>query len=339
VTCYACPVLSRLRKRVKVIETQMNKSTCYWIGALLFLGIASSALATSIARNECTSPPPGTVFCEDFEGSNPKGNFDDHDGNPDTENQVVLDTGPSGDAENKAIRLRVPPGQRGTSDLLKVLPGKYDKLYARWYFKYEPGFNFAAPNHGGGLAIGDRHFLNTSGQRPNGDDFAGFYFQYLGDGALPFAYSYYRGMYQDCLNAKGSCWGDSLPCVYDSGKAYCTKPQHRPTAPLPALQASQWYCIEELVEMGTPTSAGTPANGRLALWLDMQLLGDYRDLWVRTTASLRIEMLYLSLFHHDGTHSIAGELIDNVVVSTQRVGCGTTPIPLSLPTNQRVLTR
>jgi hypothetical protein len=234
------------------------------------------------------------------------------------------------------IRLRVPAGQSGGSDLIKVLPGRYDKLFVRWYFRYEPGFNFAAPGHGGGLAAGDRNFVGQSGNRPSGSDFAGFYLEYQLNTAKPYAYSYYRGMYQDCANPQGSCWGDSLPCVYDNGQSYCTKPQHRPAAPLPVLQAGTWYCMEEMLEMGTPSANGSVANGRLSLWLDSQLFGDFQDLWTRTAASLQIQNLWISLFHHDGTHSTVGELIDNIVVSTQRIGCGTALSKLSPPANLKV---
>jgi hypothetical protein len=295
-----------------------------WAKLAVVLAYFSGAAiaASSVARNECATPPPGTIFCEDFESVSPKTHFDDFDGNPDTENQVVADLGPSGYAANKAIRFRVPAGQRGTSDLIKVFDGSYDRLFARWYFMYETGFNFAALNHGSGLAAGDRNLMGRSGIRPDGADWAGFFVQYQEDTVRPYAYSYYRGMYQDCASPQGRCWGDSFPCIYDTGQALCTKPQHRGTGSLPALRAGQWYCFEQMLDMGTPSSTEAGANGRLTLWLDSQLLGDYRNLWIRTTASLRIQNLWLSLFHHDGTHSIVGELIDNVVVSTQRVGCG-----------------
>lgn len=282
----------------------------------------SSSSSGTVARNECASPPQGTVFCEDFEGTNPKADFDDYDGNPDTENLIVTDSGPAGNSSNKAIRLFVPAGQSGGSDLVKVLATSYDKLYARWYFKYEPGFNFSALNHGGGLEAGDRNYIGQSGNRPTGSDFAGFYLQYQENAPNPYAYSYYRGMYQDCSNPNGSCWGDSFPCVFDSGATFCTKPQDRPTVTLPTLVAGQWYCYEQMVDMGNPSTDGSGATGRITQWLNGNLIGDNTNLWLRTTASLKLQNLWLSLYHPDGTHSVAGELIDNVVISTQRIGCG-----------------
>ena len=305
--------------------------------AISFLWFGAAVAAVPVARNECANPPPGTIFCEDFEGANPKGNFDDYDGNSDTENQVITDLGPSGDAANRVIRFRAPPGQRGGADLLKVLSSSHDRLYARWYVKYEAGFNFGALNHGGGLAAGDRNFVGQSGTRPSGCDFAGFYVQYQENTSRPYAYSYYRGMYQDCSSTPGSCYGDSLACVYDTGASYCTKPQHRASTTLPALEAGRWYCFEEMVDMGTPTASGSSANGRLSMWLNEQSIGDFTDLWIRTTSSLKLQSLWLSLFHHDGTHSAGGQLIDNAIVSTQRIGCGTSLLTLAPPTNLRVV--
>jgi hypothetical protein len=311
-------------------------NACWCMALWIFPAFCGAARAGPVPRNECVNPPLGSIFCEDFEGANPKANFDDFDGNSDAENLIVSDAGPAADGANKAIRLRVPAGQRGTSDLLKVLPASYDKLFVRWYLKYELGFNFTAPNHGSGLAAGDRNFVGSSGNRPTGSDFAGFYLQYQENTAKPYAYSYYRGMYQDCAS-QGNCFGDSLPCVFDAGQSYCTKVQHRPSTALPALKTGQWYCVEQMVDMGTPSTSGAGANGRLSLWLDSQVLGDFADLWIRTTSALKLQSLWLSLFHHDGTHSDVGELIDNVVVSTQRIGCGTTAqVPLSPPTNLRV---
>lgn len=307
------------------------------VASLLLYLVSTASSAVSVQQDECQKPPQGTVFCEDFEGPNPKSRYDDYDGNLDTENQVITNIGPSNSPSNKVVRLRVPVGQGGTSDLLKVLPSTYDRLYARWYFQYEPGFSFNAPNHGAGLTAGDRNSIGNSGIRPTGSDVASFTVQYLPSSAVPFVYTYYRGMYQDCTNPNGQCYGDSLPCVYDSGANYCKKPQHRPEIIMPTLQAGRWYCAEQMVDMGTPDPTGTSPNGRLTIWLDGELIGVYSDLWLRTTATLKLQNLWLSLFHHDGTHSAAGEMLDNVVVSTQRVGCGTSIVPLSAPTNLRIV--
>jgi len=55
-------------------------------------------------------------------------------------------------------------------------------------------------------------------------------------------------------------------------------------------------------------------------WLDGEEYGPWNDLWMRTTPDLRVGILWLSLFHH-GEHSVEGILLDDVVVSTEPIGC------------------
>jgi hypothetical protein len=247
--------------------------------------------------------------------------WDDYDGNPDSTNLLVEDPGPFGFSGNHVMRLRVPPG-RGGADLVKVLPPSHDRLYARWYVKWEAGYDFSAPNHGSGLFAGDRNLLGQSDIRPAGDD---FYTAWLEPTESPYgpalnAYSYYRGMYMDCADPNGSCWGDHFPCMYDDGSNYCTKPQDRETAPPPALTADRWYCIELMLDGGAPSASGVGAGGVLDFWVDGREMGPWTDLWLRTTPDLRPNLLWLSLFHHE-EHSAAGLMLDHVVVSASRIGC------------------
>lgn len=237
------------------------------------------------------------------------------------------------------MRLRVPPG-RGGADLVKVLPGAYDKLYARWYQKWEPGYDFSAPSHGGGLNAGSRANLGRSNYRPNGDDWFSVWLDVTaGTGDLqarPQFYSYYRGMYQTCSNPNGNCFGDNFPCMEDEGENWCKKPEHRDRIMPPKLQAGKWYCIEIMADAGTPVTNPAYADGVEDFWLDGIEYGPFKNLWHRTTANLKLDILWLNLFHH-GNHSVAGVMLDNVVVSTQRIGCldqGQRPKP---PTNLRIV--
>jgi hypothetical protein len=257
------------------------------------------------------------VFESGFEEGN-KLIWDDYDGNPDSQNQLISDPGPFNTPGNHVIRLRVPSGKRGGSDLVKVLPEQYDSLYARWYIMYEPGFNFNAPNHGGGLFAGDRNFLGTSGNRPNGDDWAQIWLEYNNKSHTPYFYVYSVGMYQDCKDPAGSCWGDHFPCTADEGKTYCKQEQHRDPPMPPTLTTGKWYRMEMRFNLGTPSVDGSIRDGKIALWVDGINYGQWDDLWLRTTSDLKISLLTLALFHHDGTHSDEGVLIDDVVVSKSR---------------------
>lgn len=281
-------------------------------------GGSGGGSAGSVATDECANQQPDWVFCADFE-DNSKDVWDDYDGNPDDTNLIMSDPGPSGSAENLVMRFRVPEGRNGV-DLVKVLDQEEDKVYARWYIKYEPGFDFSAPNHGGGLHAGDRDLLGHSDTQPNGSDWFTNWVDYLPDEKIFDIYAYYRGMYQDCTDPNGSCWGDHFPCVYDDGSNYCEKPQHQETVMPPTLVHDQWYCVEIMTDGGTPTQSEAGANGAFDMWIDGVEMGPWNDLWLRTTPDLKVGILWLSLFHHE-EHSVEGVMYDNVVVSKSHIGC------------------
>ncbi len=293
---------------------------------------AAVALATALAWaaaapaqvDECADPGPGWIFCSGFEEGD-LSVWDDYDGNPPSTNLVMPLPGPRDLAGNHVMRLRVPPGTGG-ADLVKVLPGTYDRLYARWYVQWEPGYDFTAPNHGGGLMAGDRSLLARSGLRPDGTNrFIATLEPNTANRRLN-AYAYYRGMYQDCADPDGACWGDRFPCLADEGQVRCTKPAHRDPPLPPQLETGRWYCIEMLLDGGTPTADGALADGVLDIWIDGEQLGPWDDLWLRTTPELRIGILWLNLYHH-AAHSVEGLYLDNVVVSTEPIGCLGTGTP------------
>lgn len=291
-----------------------------WLPCRCWLAVALACVLPAVeAQANCDNPPPGWVFCTDFE----EGSFavwDDWDGNPAPDNTLVADPGPFDVAGNHVARLVVPPG-RGTADLVKVLPGTYDVLYARWYVKWEPGFDFTVGQHGSGLHAGDRSLLAHSGDRPNGSDWFSSWIEPDGREGRFNAYTYYAGMYMDCADPAGSCWGDHLPCLADEGQVYCTQAEHRETVTPPLMQAGRWYCVEIMMDGGNPTAGPVGASGVLNFWIDGQEIGPWDELWLRSTGNLRIGILWLSLFFH-GTHGTAGVLFDDVVVSTMPIGPG-----------------
>ncbi len=268
--------------------------------------------------DECAAPGASWVFCSSFEEGS-KAIWDDYDGNPDETNQLLADPGPFGLAGNHVMRLYPPPG-RGGADLVKVLPSQHDRLYARWYMKWDPGYDFGAANHGSGLHAGERSLLGRSDFQPDGEDWFTAWLEPDPSIGRLYAYSYYRGMYQDCADPDGACWGDHFPCTTDEGQTFCEKPQHRETSLSAALEADRWYCVELMLDGGTPTASEAGANGQLNWWLDGVAAGPWTDLWLRSTAALKLSILWLNLFHH-GDHADAGVCFDHVVVASERIGC------------------
>lgn len=275
-----------------------------------------AGLATKYAGDVGLDKDPAVVFFEDFESGNLK-KWDDYDGNREPFNLLMAASGPAGNRKNHVVRLRAPAGEPGGADVTKVLPTSYDRLYARWYLQYEPGFNFNAPNHGGGLHAGARDRIGRSGVRPS--DWFSSVIDYTADTHQPVAYTYYPGMYQDCADPNGRCWGDRFPGAAEGG--YAAKPHHRGKQNLPVLRDGRWYCIEIMLDGGTPTASDKGADGLLNYWIDGEESGPFHGLWLRITEDVKLSVLWLGLFHHDGSHSVEGILIDNVVVATRRIGC------------------
>ncbi len=290
---------------------------------LLLGGLAGSVPAARGQANQpCLGNDENWVFCTGFEEGN-LDLWDDYDGNPTETNTLMAHPGPFGRPDNTVMRLRAPAG-RGGADLVKELPGSYDRLYARWYVMWEPGYDFNALGHGSGLVAGGRAAMGNSGFRPDGTDrFITTVEPNTSEHRL-FCYTYYPSMYQDCTDPEGSCWGDAFPCLYDDGQSYCTKPQHRPGTLPPVMETGRWYAVEVMLDGGTPTADATGADGILNLWIDDVEIGPWEGLWLRSTPDLKLDILWMQLWHH-GDHSVAGILLDEIVVSTERIGSVSVP--------------
>lgn len=279
--------------------------------------IFSLVLALIFPRGKAFCQEIDTVFYSGFEEGN-KDIWDDRDPNPDSTNLLMLHPGPFDTPGNHVMRLRVPPG-RGAADIVKELPGSYDKLYLRWYQMWEDGYDFSAKNHGSGLHAGNRNYLGVSGRMPRGNDWFSTWLEPI-EGRLNL-YTYYRGMYMDCVDPNGRCWGDHFPCWLDEGEHICEKEEHRERIMPPLMVSGKWYCLEIMIEGGTPVQNDEDADGSLNFWIDGVEYGPWEHLWFRTTENLKLNILWFDLFHHE-EHSVEGIMLDEIVVSTDYVGCG-----------------
>jgi hypothetical protein len=261
-----------------------------------------------------TACSPGFVFCTGFEESDWRSRWDDYDGNPDLTNTLIADPGPFNIEGNHVMRLRVPAGTGG-ADLVKVFPQIYRKLYARWYEYWEPGYDFHARNHGGGLFAGNRDYLGQDAHRPSGADFASTWFEPdASQNGRPYLYTYYRGMYMDCTDPNGACWGDHFPCFLAPN--YCTNPaDNAPPGKLPdVLTAGKWYKIEVMMDLGDAVNNAADANGVLDFWINDVEYGPWTKLWFRTNPDMNLTLLNIALYFH-ADHSVEGVYVDNVGIS------------------------
>jgi len=307
----------------------MKKTVC-----VLSLGLLLPLLGIAANPDAQICSGASAAFCSEFEEGT-LSVWDTVNGSPAP--TIVTDGGPFARAGNHVLRLYTPPGTGG-ANVIKTFPGA-QKIFSRWYQKWEAGFDFKAPNHGSGLHAGYRWDYGRSDYRPDGTDWFSSWLEPIEDnsgvGRLNF-YTYYRGMYMDCANPLGSCWGDHLPCMI--GPNYCTKPPVRVPPPLPpAMQANRWYCLEVMLDGGTPTPTQTGASGAQDFWIDGVEYGPWTALWHRTTATgMNVNLLSLSTFYHN-VHADVGVLYDNVVIATTRIGCAAPSAGPSSPRNLRII--
>lgn len=294
--------------------------------------VTNNTPSDTTCASQDTTVCASAVFCTDFEEANWRTMWDDYDGNPAGQNDAITDVGPCNAAGNHVQKWTIPSGDVASVDLVKVLttpPAGYDRLYLRWYQKFSTGFTFTDTYHGSGMNAGGREYLGAySGYKPDGTDyFQGFLQAHSGTGivsgnqinARPEIYTYYPGMYMDCSNPEGSCYGDMFPCMSDAvdGSGYCTVAKDSAPPWPPQFVADQWYCIELKIDAGT-----TGSTGSMDMWIDGTEYGSgWTGLNFRSTTNLKLDTLWMQHSYtgsHTGTPYI---LIDSIVASQNRVGC------------------
>jgi hypothetical protein len=105
------------------------------------------------------------------------------------------------------------------------------------------------------------------------------------------------------------------------------------------MQPDVWYCLEIMLDGGTPTPTQAGANGIQNFWVDGVEIGPWTDLWHRTTATgMDVNLFSLALYLPNPHDPGIGLRYDNVVVSTNQIGCvGTVVSAPGPPTNLRIV--
>jgi len=82
----------------------------------------------------------------------------------------------------------------------------------------------------------------------------------------------------------------------------------------------KWHCVETHVRLNDPGAS----NGVFELWVDGELDGKREWLnWVGVSRDYGINVIFVENYWNDGAPVEESREIDNLVVSTGRIGCGT----------------
>jgi len=294
----------------------------------------NSGIAARYPFDAGIASDPAVIFADDFEsysgaaGLTGKWNEAYHSANIRiaTEASNVFGGG-------KSLEFTVPQTSNEVSNTVaKVVSPGQDTLFLRYYARFDGGFSVLGSSHNGST-ISARYCC--PGVRADG------YNKFL------VSYEAWRDNTATAnpgrLNAyiyhpeQRDIWGDhffptgivlpfsSVP--FNFGPEFVSRPDVTPVL-------GRWYCYEVMVKANTPGQR----DGRIAFWLDGQLLADFPNLRLRETTALTIDRFTIDLHVFRNNLAIARKWYDNVVAATSYIGpmLSNTP-PLMPPTGLRIV--
>jgi hypothetical protein len=262
---------------------------------------------------------PAVVFADDFEsytsesGLSTRWTAVHHNAHVTTEPHLVF-------AGRRSLEFVSP---RQTAELSNAvswtLPAESDVLFLRYHSRFEPTFDVIGSSHNG-ASLSARYVVDgkaTPGVPADGTN------KFL------IAYECWRGTAADpnpgYLNVyvyhpeQRSQWGDHffpdgrvLPnsrVPGNFGPDFVARPNRVPTL-------GRWHSYEVMLAANTPGVR----DGRIALWLDGELIADFRTLRLRDVATLRIDRIALSLHTRSNPIRETRKWYDNVVAARAYIG-------------------
>ena len=258
---------------------------------------------------------PAVVFTENFE-SYPDSNFTGSSRWSYSWGKganIVLDT-ENVHSGHKALE-HVHNETLGGGGARKILNSGYDTLHVRYYMKYHE--QFPGSHHAGGVAISSKNYTRA-GTRPDGTNL----FLVLGDALAPFldwsppgnrppgflhVYVYHmdqNSQYGTQFFPSGKVMGGTI----NFGDSFVPMPDI-------ILERDRWYCYELMVKLNTPDKR----DGRIALWIDGKIAGDWHNIRFRTVKSLKADQFWLDSYSSQ-IHENKTLWFDDIVGATSYIG-------------------
>ena len=281
-----------------MINTRINHKPLYILCAL----VALLALSSCTKEPESALEEPGTIFFQDdFEDGDYDDWFDAY-GPPE-----VIDNTQTAHSGNRALKCTAiyNGGNSSTSSIKYWFHPGYDKVYFRWFCKFDSTFDQGWGMHFCSLYAveGDNKYnqMGQAGIKPDGDDRFGSGFEPWSNwetltppGQMQF-YAYWHEMLPD---NSGPYWGNVF---------------HPDTVIIP--ERGRWYCMEMMIKAN---DAGHD-NGEIAAWIDGELYMHLTDFNWRTTNELKIKRISLGIYiHNNPEDNICW--FDDVALSTGYIG-------------------
>ncbi|MFI5386228.1 MAG: hypothetical protein ACHQ50_08920 [Fimbriimonadales bacterium] len=184
----------------------------------------------------------------------------------------------------------------------------YERLYLRYYVRFDPDYNQGNLNHTGaaltGMAGDDKwRGMGKAGIRPIGDDYFIASFETWRDWGRvqPPGYSFFYTYWMDMKRDKdGHFWGNMLGPDASSRRV---------------IPRGRWTCCEIMVNLNKPGAF----DGELAAWIDGQLYEHYCGMRWRSSPDVLLKRFGLDVYVHEARQDNT-VFYDDVALSTGYIG-------------------
>jgi hypothetical protein len=288
------------------------------------LPTGNTGIASRYPGDSGIGSDPEVVFADDFEsyssvsGLTSRWNEMFH-----TENIRLATESSNVFRGGKSLEFTVPQSNNEISNnAIKYVNPTRDVLFVRYHAKLDTSFNAAGSSHNGN-SISAKYCC--PGVPANGTNKFLVSLETWRDGSNqpnPGQLNVY--MYHP---DQRDIWGDHFyptgivspftNTPFNYGPEFVSRPDFTPVL-------GRWYSYELMVKTNTPGQR----DGRVAVWVDGNLVADFHNLRLRETTSLKIDQFTIDLHVNNPSIGMARKWSDNVVAATSYIG------PVSTSTGQ-----
>jgi hypothetical protein len=287
----------------------------------------NSGIARSYPNDTGISADPQVLFADSFESYSLTSQLvsSGHYSGFYQQGNFAIDTSAfSGGA--KSLRIRMPSSAVEISNgLVRNISPSRDSMYLRVYTRFQPNYSGINSAHNGLRITGN---YTGPGKIPNGRDFFLVNIEHAriaGDPEPGYVHAYVYQPEQPDLYGE-SWWTDGRVTngSFNFGPYFVARPNVNPAKGV-------WICYETLVQLNTPGVR----DGRVAVWQDGVLIGDWQNIRFRDVTTVKIDQIELDNGGQGSTQQ-NDKWYDNLVIASSYIGprvSGTSP---SAPTNLRI---